>query len=168
LCLATLNGRVLLRSRRRKRSVAAREFFLGMLTTARAPEEMVVGLEWPRRSPGEGVAFEELSQRHGDFAVAAVACRIRVDKGRAHDISLGVGGVEDRPVVIDLSDFEGGEVDDKLIEAVENAVGERLDPLNDHAASAEQRRSLARSLARRTLRGAIADATGAGATGAGP
>jgi 2-furoyl-CoA dehydrogenase FAD binding subunit len=164
LCLATLNGRVVLRSRRRTRAVAAREFFLGMLTTARAPEEMVVGLEWPRRSPGEGVAFEELSQRHGDFAIAAVACRVRVDKGRAHDISLGVGGVEDRPVVVDLSDFEGGDINEDLIESVVNAVGEQLDPLNDHAASAEQRRSLARSLSRRTLRAAIADATeGAGA-----
>jgi 2-furoyl-CoA dehydrogenase FAD binding subunit len=162
LSLVTLNGRVALRSRRRKRTVPAREFFLGMLTTARLPEEMVVALEWPRRLPGEGFAFEEIAQRHGDFAIAAVACRVRVDDGRLADIALGLGGVEDRPVVVELAELIGQPVDQALDEIAAGLVAERVDPLADHAASAAQRRALAQALTRRAMTKALREASGGG------
>ena len=151
LALATLGGSVHLRSRRRRRSVPARDFFLGMLTTARSPEEMVVRLEWPRRRPGERFAFREIAERHGDFAIAAVACRVRLEGGEVKEITVGIGGVEDRPVVVTPDGFAGEEPGQALVEAVAVEVAGGLDPLNDHAASAGQRRALARTLVRRTL-----------------
>ena len=39
-------------------------------------------------------AFEEIAQRHGDFAIAAAACELVLDDGgRLEDLSLGLGGV---------------------------------------------------------------------------
>src|SRR5262249_38990017 len=67
LCLVVSDGTIVLRSRRRERRVRAEKFFLGMLTTARQPDELVVALEWPRAPAEAGHGFEEVSQRHGDF-----------------------------------------------------------------------------------------------------
>ena len=156
LCLATLNGRVVLRSLRARRSVAAREFFLGFLTTARGPNEMVVALEWPKRISGEGFGFEEIAQRHGDFAIAAAACWAHIENGTVIDISVGLGGVEDRPIIFDLIEFALHAADDpNLPDAVAEIVSQRIEPLSDHTASASHRRMLARVLACRTTMAAI-------------
>src|SRR6516165_8106368 len=80
LALVVCGGAVVLQSRRRQRRVPAREFFLGALTTQRQPDEMVMALEWPRAAPDAGHAFMEIAQRHGDFAIAAAACSLRLDK----------------------------------------------------------------------------------------
>src|SRR5439155_1608430 len=62
LCLATLGGAVELRSRRNRRTVPASDFFQGILTTAREPQELVTGLVWPKRRERTGYAFDEIAQ----------------------------------------------------------------------------------------------------------
>src|SRR5262249_47307681 len=78
LCAVAHDATVVLRSRRRERRIRAREFFQGALTTARAPNELVVAVDWPVAPPDAGHAFEEVAQRHGDFAIAAAACTARL------------------------------------------------------------------------------------------
>lgn len=159
LCLATLNGQVALRSRRGRRRVAARDFFLGILTTSRGPDEMVVALEWPEAGPGEGFGFEEIAQRHGDFAIAASACRARIEDGALTGITVGLAGVEDRPVVFEFDEFSSEPPDDPdLPNELAEFVSQGIEPLSDHAASASHRRMLARGLVRRTMIDAIAAA----------
>src|SRR5689334_6861849 len=53
-----------------RRTVDAHEFFLGDMTTAAAPEEVVVAVEFPVAAAGEGFGFAEIVRRHGDFALA--------------------------------------------------------------------------------------------------
>ena len=73
LCLATLGGEVELSSKRGVRRIVAREFFKGALTTAREGDEMVTALYWPILDEGTGIAFEEINERRGDFAIVAAA-----------------------------------------------------------------------------------------------
>ena len=160
LTLVTLGGTVHLRSRRGKRAVAARDFFLGMLTTARAPEEMVVALDWPGRRPGDCFGFQEIAQRHGDFALAAASCRMRLDGGRVVTLDIGLGGVEDRPLVIEPDGVAGEPAGPDLFAAIAADVAARLDPLDDHAAPAAHRRALARVLIGRVLEQALAQSEG--------
>ncbi len=100
-------------ARRRERRVPAREFFPGALATLRQPDELVVAIDWPRAPADAGHAFEEIAQRHGDFAIAAAACELRLDGATAGSaaLSLGLGGVENRPVVVDTADFIGRPAD---------------------------------------------------------
>src|SRR5919198_280028 len=42
LCLATLGGEVVLRSRRKKRTMGADEFQIGLLSTAKRPDEVMI------------------------------------------------------------------------------------------------------------------------------
>ena len=99
LCAVVSGATMVLRSRRRERRVGAREFFAGALTTVRQPDELLVAIDWPRAPADAGHAFEEIAQRHGDFAIAAAACELRLDGAdRIAALALGLGGVEDRPI----------------------------------------------------------------------
>jgi CO/xanthine dehydrogenase FAD-binding subunit len=159
LCLVTLDGTVVLQSRKRERRVPARAFFLGPLTTARQRDELVTALEWPRAPADAGHAFAEIAQRHGDFAIAAAACQLRLDdSGRIGALSLGLGGVESRPFVADAARFVGNAVDDALAVQIAEHATRNLTPMQDHVATADYRLALARELIRRVVL-AAADAT---------
>jgi 2-furoyl-CoA dehydrogenase FAD binding subunit len=94
LVLATLGGEVLLRSHRGTRVLAAAEFQRGMLTTARAADELIAAVRFPTQSTRR-VAFREVARRHGDFAIIAVAAYVE-DR---NTLRIGIGGVADRPAV---------------------------------------------------------------------
>jgi len=160
LCLLTTGGAVVLRSRRRERRVPAREFFRGALSTARAPDELLVALEWPRAPPHAGHAFEEIAQRHGDFAIAAAACQVRLaaDRETIEDLSVGLGGVEERPAAVDTQAFRGRAADAPLAAEVADRAARSVDPIEDRAADAAYRRALANALVERVVTRAIADA----------
>lgn len=141
LCLATLGGELSLRSRRGRRRVPAGEFFQGLLTTAREPDELLVAAHFPIARSGCRYAFEEIALRHGDFALVAVA--VAVDR---HALRVGVGGVADHPVVRSLPRLEGGELDDALDE-----LAWSLDAEDDPHASAAYRREMVRHLGRKLM-----------------
>ena len=155
LALVVCAGTVVLQSRRRQRRVPAREFFLGALTTQRRPDEMVTALEWPRAAPDAGHAFMEIAQRHGDFAIAAAGCSLRLDGAeRLEQLSLGVGGVESRPVAIEVKSFLGrpsGEIAASLAEHAAVSVT----PMEDHSASADYRIALTKVLVERAVNAAL-------------
>jgi 2-furoyl-CoA dehydrogenase FAD binding subunit len=141
LCLATLGGGVVLQSVRTTRVLTAEEFQIGMLATARQPDEMVTAVRFPVRQPGAGYAFAEMAQRHGDFAICAVAA---VVSGNA--VRLGVGGVGEKPTVRDWPALADGEIDDAL-----NDFAWELGGSDDIHANAGYRRDLVRELGRRVI-----------------
>ncbi len=158
LCLATLGGAVELSSQRGIRRVAARDFAESALATCRAGDEMITALYWPAPADTGGVAFAEVAQRHGDFAILAAAASARRD-GRGFAYSLGLGGVEGCPRVLDgvapATSWEAAARD-----AVSDFV-ERLDPMADSRVSAAYRHDLALHLGIDTLLRALQSAAGA-------
>ena len=65
------------------RSVPARDFFLGPLTTALGPGELLVEIEVPAQPAGARTAFVEHARTHGGFAIAGAAVVLRPDGGGA-------------------------------------------------------------------------------------
>lgn len=143
LCLATLDGAVELVSQRGTRRVSARDFADTALSTVREPDELVAALDWPVHT-GAGVAFQEIAQRHGDFAIVAAAAVVR----NGSEFSLGFGGVEGTPRVLD------GAVDASTEKTVSAFVAS-LDAMDDPRASAGYRIAVARHLGIETLRQAL-------------
>ena len=141
LCLATLGGDVVLRSRVGTRTLSVSEFQTGMLSTACREDEMVAAVRFPAAEPGAGYAFTEFARRHGDFAIAAIAA-----VARANGIRIGVGGVAERPVVEDWPLLAGSALDDAL-----NALAWSLDAADDVHASARYRRELVRRLGKQAV-----------------
>ena len=155
LCLVVCGGTVVLQSRRRERRVSACEFFVGALTTERQPDEIVAALEWPRSAPDAGHAFAEIAQRHGDFAIAAAACSLRLGRDdQVEQLSLGVGGVEDRPVAIDVARFVGRPGAEIAGGVAEHAAAS-VRAMEDHSASADYRTALTKVLVERALGDAL-------------
>lgn len=141
LCLATLGGEVVLQSTRGKRVLSAADFQLGMMTTARADDELIVAARYPFKKPGEGFAFTEVAQRRGDFAIVAVAAAASGDTFR-----LGVGGVADKPTVKNWTNLPAEDLGDEL-----NAFAWELKGSDDIHATAKYRRELVRRLGRHVI-----------------
>jgi CO/xanthine dehydrogenase FAD-binding subunit len=156
LCLVVSDATVVLRGGRKERRVPARAFFTGALTTVRRPDEMVVAIDWPRAPADAGHAFEEIAQRHGDFAIAAAACELRLDgHGRIAALALGLGGVEDRPITVDTAAFVGRPADAATATAIAHYIRDSVDPMEDRTVSADYRRALSQVLAERVVLRAV-------------
>lgn len=150
LCLVTTGGSIELRSKRARRVVSAVEFFQGVLTTGRRSDEMITGLIWPPSTRGTGYGFHEIAQRHGDFAIAAVACAATLDAtGSIEDLRVGLGGVEDRPVLADTTGFRGTKANRETARALAAAASAAADPMSDFKASADYRRALVLAMVER-------------------
>ena len=143
LCLATLGGTVTLRSQRRRRSLSANEFFRGVLTTATEADEFVESVHFPLARKQTRYGFCEVSMRHGDFAIAALAAVVS-----SQSVILGVGGVADRPWVENIPAASGSDLD----AALEDLVW-KLGAQDDQHASARYRRHLVRKLGRKLITG---------------
>lgn len=145
LCLATLGGEVVLRSVNGERVLKASDFQTGMLTNGREPDEMVVAVRFPAASRGQTFAFNEIAERHGDFAIVAVAAVAENNKVR-----VGIGGVADRPVVRKIDTPAGDALSDAL-----NALAWELKGDTDIHATAQYRRHLVRHLGQKTISEAL-------------
>lgn len=123
------------------RSIPASEFFLGMFETALAPEELLVRARFPAPPEGAGVAFREVAERHGDFAIAAVAAIADAD-----GVTLGLGGIEDRPILRRWDGLDAAGATDAI-----EALAAELDPQSDPKADARYRRRLVRLIGRQVV-----------------
>jgi 2-furoyl-CoA dehydrogenase FAD binding subunit len=141
LCLATLGGEVLLRSRRKKRVLKAEDFQVGLLSTAKRPDEMMVAARYPAARTGWGYAFREISRRHGDFAIVALAAAVGQNR-----IRLGVGGVADKPTVREWDNLD----DESLADALNDFAWD-LGGSDDIHATARYRREMVRRLGKRVI-----------------
>jgi CO/xanthine dehydrogenase FAD-binding subunit len=161
LCAVVSGATIVLRSRRRERRVRAGEFFVDALSTVREPDELVVAIDWPRARPDQGHAFAEIAQRHGDFAITAAACEIVLDEGgRIVRLALGLGGVEARPIAADTREVVGALADDGTARTLAHRIAADIQPMEDHTATADYRRALARVLTERVVTRAIEAAKG--------
>lgn len=141
LCLVALDGEIRLRSRKKQRSMKATDFFTGMMTTAKADDEMIEAVAFPAARAGTGYAFEETARRHGDFAI--VGCAAVVD---AREIRFAVAGVADMALCRNWPMLEGAALDDAL-----NAFAWELEARDDIHATARLRRDLVRELGRKVI-----------------
>ncbi|MGI9521835.1 MAG: FAD binding domain-containing protein [Hyphomicrobiaceae bacterium] len=146
LCLVLLNGQVDLVSAERTRTIDGAAFYDGVLQTARRSGEVISQVRFPLLPPSYGVAFNELGQRRGDFAIVAVAAIATSDT-----IRLAVAGASDRPETCELGVMSGKDLDDSL-----NAFAWSLNCQDDLHATARYRRQLIRALGRKTIEEALA------------
>src|SRR5215468_3617103 len=128
------------------RVIRAADFFLGPLTTALAPEEIIIELRLPPWPAQRRWGFEEFARRRGDFAMAAAALYYDVEPdGKAGNVHVGVMGVGDRPQR--LAEVEailnGSVIGPETIAEAERAAAAAVNPSDDIHASAAYRRALA-------------------------
>lgn len=138
-----------------RRRVGAADFFVGTWTTAAEPDEFLVAAHfpvWPQRS---GFAVEEIARRHGDFALAGVACAL--SEGRAGIALFGVGSTPVRAHAAEAALLAGATPAE-----VAEAASREIDPPADVHASTLTRARIARHLVERAVTRAQEDLRAAG------
>jgi len=152
LVLQTLGGEVEITGPSGARLVPAEEFFVSHLTSCLEPEEIVTEVRFPAGGPGWGSGFAEVAPRHGDYAVCAVACALRVEGGVVAEARVGAAAVSDRPIRLPAAEraLVGTRCEPEALAAAAAAARADVDPSDGMHASAEYRRHLAGVLAGRS------------------
>jgi aerobic carbon-monoxide dehydrogenase medium subunit len=155
---AALDAEIVAQSVRGRRVIPAREFFAGIMTTTLAEDELLTEVRLPLLAPGTRFGFYEFNRRAGDFALAMALAAYRVEIGRIVEPRLAVGGAE--PHARRIADAEAAlagraPTAESFADAAERAAAS-VDPMEDAQTSAEYRRDLVRTVARRALERSLA------------
>jgi carbon-monoxide dehydrogenase medium subunit len=152
-------ARLKARSASAERWIEAKDFFVGMFTTALEPDEILVEIELPFMPPRTGWSFLEVAPRAGDYAMMGVAAFITLDDGgkckeaKLVYLNAGDGPVDAREAAQLL---QGQSLTEELIEsAAQTASGQEINPFGNIHASVEYQRHLANVLTRKALKIAI-------------
>ena len=156
--VAALDGVLVLKSRRGERRLTPEQFFVGYLTTATEPDELLVETRIAVTPPRTGTAFMEVSRRHGDFALVGVAASVTVDaSGVCTACTIALTGVGPTPIVARdaARALVGVKPTAEAYDEVGRRVADALRPDSDLHASADYRKHLGGVLTRRELARAV-------------
>ena len=156
--MVALEAEMAVASRAGSRAIPAGQFFIGPLTTALQPGEMLTEIRIPAAPPRSGGAFVEMARRAGDFALVGVAALVTLDGAgrcvRARIALCGVGPTAVRARAAEDALTGQAPTAAVLDEAADRAAAATSPPSDVHG-SAEFRRKLARHFAREALAAAI-------------
>lgn len=152
-----LNADLVVQSSRGRRVLKPDQFFVSYFTTALEPDEIVTEVRYPALGARTGWEFLEVSRRHGDFAVVAVAVVVTLgERNSIQGASVVLGGVGGTPVrarAVEEALVNSNATDDSLAKAAELVKAE-IEPETDIHASATYRKDVAAVLVRRALQSA--------------
>jgi CO/xanthine dehydrogenase FAD-binding subunit len=158
--MTALDAWIELRSPQEARTLSAREFFVDVMTTALKPGELLVEVRVPQLAPRTGWAFQEVSRRHGDFALMGVAALLTIGgSGNVDQARLVFAGAKPHLSKMAEAQLVGRRSDAAAFRDVAKLAAAELEPQSDIHAGADYRRQVAEVLARRVLEQAAARAS---------
>ncbi len=153
VALLALDAEVILASVRGERVLPLADLPTGFMTTAMAPDELLVGLRVPVQ-PG-ATAYEKLGRRHANTpAVVTVAARVAWSGGRVADARIALGAVGPHPIRAPRTEqlLVGSRLDEELIATASAAAVDETDPFTDAIATEWYRRRMTALVLGRVLR----------------
>jgi CO/xanthine dehydrogenase FAD-binding subunit len=122
------------------------------MTTALEANELLTEIEIPALPANCGWAYQEVSRRHGDFALAGAAAAVSLDSNGniAHARLTLTGATPIRAVEAEQA-LLGEQPTDALFKNAAERATKNLEQDSDIHASAEYRRCACQALARRAL-----------------
>lgn len=159
VAMTALNATLVLRNQENERAVAAEEFFVDAMTTTLKTTELLVEIRVPAVPARTGWSFQEISRRHGDFALMGVAGLLTLNgDGAIEQAGLVFCGATPHRATKIGQHLAGYRPETALFHDAANLAAAELDPESDIHASAAYRKEVAKVLARRALEQAAARA----------
>jgi aerobic carbon-monoxide dehydrogenase medium subunit len=143
---------------RGQRTIPADDFFLDILTTALAPNEVLTELRIPIPRVGTGGAYAKFRHPASGYALIGVAALVTRDGGGAiQQARVALTGVGTRAARARATEqaLTGKKADDALIADAATRVTEGLEPREDAQGSVDYKKHLAVVYARRAISLAI-------------
>src|SRR5581483_171738 len=153
VALAT-DAEFMVRSSGGERTVPAADFFLGYLTSALDDTELLTAVRFPPWPPRTGWSVQEISRRHGDYALVGLAAVLGVGEGgRVDRAALSFFGAGATPVRVPEAErvLVGEHPDAAVFAEAADVVKKTIDPPGDNHATAPYRAHVAGVLTRRCL-----------------
>jgi len=163
LLFVLLDGTLIAKGPDGTREIPAAQFFQSFLTTTRKQDEIVVEARLPVLLAGAGWAFDEVTRRHGDYALVGVGCVLELDDGgRARRVRLAACGISDRPVRLKAAEtvLDGTPLTSADLDAAVRASADAVTQTDDMNTSASYRRRVLGGLIRRLVATAARRARG--------
>jgi CO/xanthine dehydrogenase FAD-binding subunit len=150
--MTALEATMLLRSSQEERTVPASSFFVDAMTPSLKTGELLVEVRAPHLPPRTGWSFQEVSRRHGDFALMGVAglLTLRADGTIERARLVFCGTTPQRAAKVEQQ-LTGERPESALFRDAANSAAADLEPDSDIHATAEYRKQVAKVLARRVL-----------------
>ena len=145
-----------------ERSIAAADFFTGLLENALEDNEVLTSVSVPGVASGSGTAYVKFSHPASRYSVVGAAAVVSVSGGTCSSASVVVGGVESTPTRASSVEaaLAGSATGGDALAAAASAVSGDFggDPVGDVFASNEYRQAMAAVYVRRALEAAVARA----------
>ena len=139
---------------RGERVVPATEFFTFAYTTAMEPDEILTEIIFPLPPQNSAGVYVKLEKVAGDFAIAAAAVQLAVDRnGACEAIGVGVSGggaAPQKDLAVECL-LRGKKIVPELIEQAGRLIQQNADPIEDLRGSAAYKKKALGAVLRRAL-----------------
>jgi carbon-monoxide dehydrogenase medium subunit len=145
-----------------RRTIAADDFFVDLLTTSLKGDEILVELRVPARAPGTGAAYLKFEQPASGYAIVGAAAVVRLQGDSIADARVAISGVSNRPYrarAVESAVMGRAATTETLADAAKHAA-EAVDVIGDIFAAPDYRAHLSQVFTRRALATAVERARG--------
>lgn len=156
-----INASCVIRSRDGERVVSMHDFHRGPYETAVADGEILTEVRIPIL-PNSGSAYHKVERRAGDWAVASAGAAVTMDGRTIADGRVGLCAVGPNLTNVEpiSAALRGQTPSEELYATVGQIASDNADPATDTRGTADYKSHLAKELTIRSLRKAVARATG--------
>jgi carbon-monoxide dehydrogenase medium subunit len=151
--ILALEGQIVATGPKGGRTIAAKDFFVEMLTTALAPTELITEVRVPALAKGAGTAYVKHAHPASGYAVVGVAVVLSVSGGKCQRVAIGINGVEGkayRATAVEQA-LVGKVLDETTVAAAAAQAAKAADAQGDVYASGEFRAHLAQVYTKRAV-----------------
>jgi carbon-monoxide dehydrogenase medium subunit len=142
---------------RGSRTIKAADFFVDLLTSALAPNEVLTQIRIPIPKAGMGGAYEKFPHPASRYAMVGVAAVVGVGGGKIQNAQVALTGLTTKATRASGVEqaLVGQAANAQTIEAASKRAAEGIDVRGDLQGSEEYKRNLAATYARRALTRAV-------------
>lgn len=158
--MLVLGASLILRGPKKERVLPVDGFYVGTLTTQMKPDEILVEIRVPVPAPRSGFAYQKLKRKVGDFATAAAAVQLTLEKGVCKQIGIALTNAGPTPLKLTEAEklLTGKKIDEALIQKAAEMAMQASHPGADMRGPEEYKRHMAAEMTKRALRQALARA----------
>ena len=152
-CMCALEATIEVVGNGGTREIVAKDFFKGLYETELENGEIVTAVAVPIVTPKTIIAFDELSRRHGDYAMAGLAVSAKMDDKKIETINICFFAISGKPILAEgaAKILNNGIIDGNSLKKALEQLENDLDPLPDLYASSALKMHYSKELLKRNL-----------------
>ncbi len=154
IALLALDAIVVVAGRRFSREINIEDLFVSLFSCSLKPGEFITEIRVPEQPANTASSFLKLETNANDLAILNSASRLTLNDNKILNPRIFVGGgVGETPVRCNQAEkvLEGEMLSMGIVDQASQVAMDNIDPLSDHRASADYRKTMTRVFVKRSL-----------------